>query len=73
MIVAAERAALLPTRREAVDAYHRSLTGHLGRLRSDTALTEGWPFATGVVEHAFRHLIADRLDPTGTSWGLSER
>jgi hypothetical protein len=34
-------------------------------LRYDTALAQGWPIATGIVEGAARHLIADRLDITG--------
>ncbi|MFD7874464.1 ISKra4 family transposase [Streptomyces sp. NPDC059766] len=58
------------TRREAVDACCRYLTGHLDQLRYDTALNNGWPIATGAVEGACRHLIADRLDITGARWGL---
>ena len=57
-------------RREAVDACDRYLTGHLDQLRYDTALENGWPIATGAVEGACRHLIADRLDITGARWGL---
>ncbi|MFD9637303.1 ISKra4 family transposase, partial [Streptomyces violascens] len=44
--------------------------GHLGQLRYDTALAAGWPIATGAVEGACRHLIADLLDITGARWGL---
>lgn len=65
---AAER--LPATRREAVTTCHRYLTGHLDQLRYDTALAAGWPIATGAVEGACRHLIADRLDITGARWGL---
>jgi hypothetical protein len=57
-------------RREAVITCHRYLTGHLDQLRYDTALAAGWPIATGAVEGACRHLIADRLDITGARWGL---
>lgn len=57
-------------RREAVTTCHRYLTGHLDQLRYDTALAAGWPIATGAVEGACRHLIADRLDITGARWGL---
>ncbi|MGX1915767.1 ISKra4 family transposase [Streptomyces phaeochromogenes] len=57
-------------RREAVTTCHRYLTGHLDQLHYDTALTAGWPIATGAVEGACRHLIADRLDITGARWGL---
>ncbi len=33
-----------------------------------TALARGWPIATGVIEGACRHLIADRMDITGARW-----
>jgi hypothetical protein len=36
-----------------------------------TALANGWPIATGVIEGACRHLIADRMDITGARWGLT--
>lgn len=39
--------------------------------RYDTALTEGFPIATGIIEGACRHLVKDRLDITGARWGLS--
>ena len=35
-----------------------------------TALTNGWPIATGVIEGACRHLVKDRIDITGARWGL---
>ncbi|CCK24825.1 hypothetical protein BN159_0446 [Streptomyces davaonensis JCM 4913] len=60
----------MAARRDAVDACHRYLTSHLDQLRYDTALKDGWPIATGAVEGACRHLIADRLDITGARWGL---
>ncbi|GAA1949858.1 hypothetical protein GCM10009838_01170 [Catenulispora subtropica] len=31
-------------------------------------MANGWPIATGIVEGAARHLIADRLDITGARW-----
>jgi hypothetical protein len=40
-------------------------------LRYDQALNEGWPIATGVIEGACRHLIADRLNRGGARWGLN--
>lgn len=70
MTAQAEREHLSASRREAVDACHRYLAGHLDQLRYDTALDKGWPIATGAVEGACRHLIADRLDITGARWGL---
>lgn len=62
MTTQADREHLSATRREAVDACHRYLTGHLDQLPYDTALANGWPLATGAVEGACRQLIADRLD-----------
>ena len=35
-----------------------------------TALSNGWPIATGVIEGACRHLVKDRMDITGARWGL---
>jgi hypothetical protein len=70
MTAQADREHLSATRREAADACHRYLTGHLDQLRYETALASGWPIATGAVEGACRHLIADRLDITGARWGL---
>jgi hypothetical protein len=35
-----------------------------------TALERGWPIASGVIEGACRHLVADRLAITGARWGL---
>lgn len=70
MNVQAEAEGLPAARREAVTTCHRYLVGHLDQLHYDTALAAGWPIATGAVEGACRHLIADRLDITGARWGL---
>jgi hypothetical protein len=35
-----------------------------------TALANGWPIATGIIEGACRHLIKDRMDITGARWSL---
>ena len=35
-----------------------------------TALTNGWPIATGIIEGACRHVVKDRLDLTGCRWSL---
>ncbi|MBB6415062.1 ISKra4 family transposase [Streptomyces sp. AK010] len=67
----AHRENLSTSRREAVIACHRYLTNHLDQLHYDTALAKGWPIATGAIEGACRHLIADRLDITGARWGLA--
>jgi len=34
------------------------------------SLANGWPIATGVIEGACRHLVADRMGITGARWGL---
>ncbi|MET9879169.1 ISKra4 family transposase [Actinacidiphila glaucinigra] len=70
MTAQADQERLPVVRRESVAACHRYLTGHLDQLHYDTALANGWPIATGAVEGACRHLIADRLDITGARWGL---
>src|ERR1035437_2422386 len=36
-----------------------------------TALANGWPIATGIIEGACRHLIKDRMDITGARWSLA--
>ncbi|NJP91625.1 ISKra4 family transposase [Nonomuraea sp. FMUSA5-5] len=58
-------------RREGIDTCMRYLSEHAEFLRYDQALAAGWPIATGVIEGACRHLIADRLDITGARWGLA--
>jgi hypothetical protein len=35
-----------------------------------TALANGWPIASGVIEGACRHIVKDRFDLTGARWGL---
>ena len=63
-------AGLPPSRRTGADACVRYLSARHEYLRYDQALAEGWPIATGVIEGACRHLIADRLDIGGARWGL---
>lgn len=36
-----------------------------------TALSSGWPIATGVIEGAVRYVVRDRMDVTGARWGLA--
>ncbi|MER6571053.1 ISKra4 family transposase [Streptomyces sp. NPDC001093] len=71
LLALADQAHLATSPREAVITCHRYLTGHLDQLHYDTALEAGWPIATGAIEGACRHLIADRLDITGARWGLA--
>ena len=63
-------AGLAGTRRNGADACVRYLGSKREFLRYDQALQAGWPIATGVIEGACRHLIADRLNLGGARWGL---
>jgi hypothetical protein len=47
------------------------LTAKQPYLDYPSALAAGWPIATGVIEGACRHLIADRMAITGARWGLA--
>jgi hypothetical protein len=66
----ADSAGLSGSQRTGADACARYLNARLEYLRYDQALADGWPIATGVIEGACRHLIADRLDIGGARWGL---
>jgi hypothetical protein len=66
----ADAAGLEGSRRTGADACVRYLGNKHDFLRYDQALASGWPIATGVIEGACRHLIADRLDIGGARWGL---
>ena len=66
----ADAAGLGASRRAGADACVRYLQNKRDFLRYDQALASGWPIATGVIEGACRHLIADRLDIGGARWGL---
>jgi hypothetical protein len=61
---------LTESQRAGVEACVRYLTNNMEYLRYDQALSSGWPIATGVIEGACRHLIGDRLDITGSRWGV---
>ena len=56
--------------RERIDKCANYLKKYKKYLRYDEALAAGTPIATGVIEGACRHLIADRFDITGARWGL---
>jgi hypothetical protein len=66
----ADATGLAGSRRAGADACVRYLNARHDYLRYDQALANGWPIATGVIEGACRHLIADRLDIGGARWGL---
>jgi hypothetical protein len=57
-------------RRAGADACATYLTNKARYLDYQTALRNGWPIATGVIEGACRHLVKDRMDLTGARWGL---
>ncbi|MEU0649149.1 ISKra4 family transposase [Streptomyces umbrinus] len=66
----ADRTGLSPDQRAAADRACRYLENNAAYLHYDKALEAGWPIASGTVEGAARHLIADRLDITGSRWSV---
>jgi len=58
------------SRRRNADKAATYLTNKAEYLDYPTALTRGWPIATGIIEGACRHLVKDRMDLTGARWGL---
>jgi len=56
--------------RENADKCADYLLAKRDYLHYSRALEQGWPIATGVIEGACRHLVKDRLDLTGSRWGL---
>ena len=67
----ATRLALEPNKRQAADRCADYLLAKQPYLDYPTALQNGWPIATGVIEGACRHLVKDRMDITGARWGLA--
>ena len=59
-----------PKQRKNADACADYLLAKRPYLDYPTALNQGWPIATGVIEGACRHLVKDRMDITGARWGL---
>jgi hypothetical protein len=53
-----------------VDKCADYLLKNKDRLDYATALENGWPIATGVIEGACRHLVKDRMEITGARWSL---
>jgi len=66
----ATRGGLDPPTRANADTCAKYLVNKAPYLDYPTALKEGWPIATGVIEGACRHLVKDRMDITGARWGL---
>lgn len=59
-----------PGQRRNADTAAGYLLAKKRYLDYPTALANGWPIATGVIEGACRHLVKDRMDITGARWGL---
>jgi hypothetical protein len=57
-------------KRKAVDKCAKYLRDNREYLDYASALREGYPIATGVVEGACRFLVRQRLDIAGARWGL---
>lgn len=66
----ADRHHLTDDQRAAADKACRYLENNADFVHYDQALAAGWPIASGAVEGAARHLIADRLDITGSRWSV---
>ena len=61
---------LKPDKRLSVDRCADYLLHKQPHLDYPSALRQGWPIATGVIEGTCRHLVKDRMDVTGARWGL---
>lgn len=62
---------LTKDQRKAADRCADYLLHKRAYLDYPTALAQGWPIATGIIEGACRHLVKDRFDITGARWGLA--
>lgn len=65
-----DRRKLTGDQRTAADKAAQYLNNNADFIHYDQALAAGWPIASGVIEGAARHLIADRLDITGSRWSV---
>ncbi|WP_371562531.1 hypothetical protein [Streptomyces canus] len=66
----ADRLGLSADQRAAADGACRYLENSAAHLHYDEAWETGWPMASGMVEGAARHPVADRLDITGSRWSV---
>ena len=57
-----------PAERAGADECARYLENKKDYLDYATALTQGWPIATGIIEGACRYIVKDRMDITGARW-----
>jgi len=67
----ATHARLDPVNRKIAEEAATYLTRKAAYLDYPTALEQGWPIATGIIEGACRHIVKDRMDLTGARWGLT--
>lgn len=58
------------SQRKKADECARYLKNKAPYLDYPTALSNGWPIATGVIEGSCRHIVRDRFDITGARWSL---
>ncbi|MGH9299030.1 MAG: ISKra4 family transposase [Acidimicrobiales bacterium] len=66
----ATAAGLSKQKRTKADACAVYLVNKADYLDYPTALAEGWPVASGVIEGTCRFLVADRMDITGARWSV---
>lgn len=66
----ATKAGFDPVERKGADECAKYLTNKAAYLNYPTALAQGWPIATGVIEGTCRYLVADRMDITGARWSV---
>ncbi|MFD0417971.1 hypothetical protein [Streptomyces sp. NPDC127108] len=66
----ADQRKLSGDQRTAADKACQYLNNNADFVHYDRALAAGWSIASGVIEGAARHLIADRLDITGSRWSV---
>ncbi len=69
----ATKARLDPADRKNADDAATYLTNKARYLDYPTALKQGWPIATGIIEGACRHIVKDRMDLTGAPLGTRRR
>lgn len=67
----ASAAGLAKHQRIKADACATYLTNKADYLDYPTALAQGWPIASGVIEGTCRYLVADRMDITGARWSVN--
>lgn len=67
----ASTARLSKQKRTKADTCAKYLTNKVDYLDYPTALAEGWPVASGVIEGTCRYLVADRMDITGARWSVN--